>query len=395
MSAPLSGFRLIELGNFMAAPFAGMVLADLGMDVVKVEPPGTGDHTRATPPHLRGHAAGFLTLNRNKRSVVVNLKREEGREIFLRLARTADVVLENYRPGTVRDLGIDYETVRRVRPEIIYCSVSGFGQTGPEAERPGLDLVVQAESGLMSVNGHPNQPPAKVGVPIADLTAALYAANAIQSALIHRLRAGRGQYIDISMLESALSLAVWEVSGYLASGEIPTAIGSAHRGAAPYQAYRTADGYVTLGATTPRLWERFCQVLERPDLLAEPRFADNASRTRNRAELADEVERTMVLAPTAVWMARLDAAGIPCGVLRRYDQVVAAPQIQARGVLARLPHPELGLVEVVGSPLRLAETPPRLDWAGPPLGAHTAEVLDELSYDRAEQERLREAGVIG
>jgi crotonobetainyl-CoA:carnitine CoA-transferase CaiB-like acyl-CoA transferase len=353
MSAPLSGFRLIELANFMAAPFAGMVLGDLGMDVVKVEPLGTGDHTRGTPPHIDGHSAGFLTLNRNKRSLALDLKHPRGRDVFLRLAGTADAILENYRPGTVGDLGVDYAAVKRVRPDVVYCSVSGFGQTGPGASRAGLDLVVQAESGLMSIMGHAGQPPSKVGVPIADLTAALYAANAIQAALIHRLRGGGGQYIDVSMLEGALSLAVWELSGFLADGRVPRPTGSAHRGSAPYQAFRTADGYVTLGATTPRLWGQFCALIGRPDLTADPRFADNAARVANQGELADEIERETMRQLTAHWTALLDEAGIPCGELRTYDQVLGAEHVLAREVLVTVPHPALGPVAVVGSPMRL------------------------------------------
>src|SRR5581483_2240272 len=346
MGAPLAGYRLLELANFMAAPFAATVLADLGMDVVKVEPPGSGDHTRGTPPYLDGHSAGFLALNRNKRSVALDLKRAEGREIFFRLAATADVVLENFRPGTVADLGVDYEAVRRVRLEVVDCSVSGFGQSGPDSARAGLDLVVQAESGLMSINGHPGQAPAKVGVPIADLTAALFAANAIQAALHHRRDSGRGQRIDISMLESALALGVWETSGYLADGRVPQPTGSAHRSGAPYQAYRTADGYVTLGATTPRLWEALCRLLERPDLLDDPRFGDNAARVAQRFALAEEIERVTQRHPTAHWKERLDAAGIPCGVLQGYDQVLASAQIRAREVVVELPHPDLGRVAV-------------------------------------------------
>jgi formyl-CoA transferase len=314
--------------------------------------------------------------------------------VFFRLAPTADAVLENFRPGTVADLGVGYEAVRRVRPDVIYCSVSGFGQSGPDAERAGLDLVVQAESGLMSINGHPGQEPAKVGVPIADLTAALYAANAIQAALIHRLRGGGGQRIDISMLESALSLGVWETSGYLADGRVPEPTGSAHRGSAPYQAFRTRDGYITLGATTPRLWEAFCRLLERADLLNDPRFADNSGRVANRFALADEIERATAQAPTAVWKRRLDEAGIPHGELRSYAQVLASPQIEARGVLAHVPHPELGQVPVVGSPMRLEQTPPRMDFAGPPLGAHSLEMLRELGYGQADQDALVREGVV-
>jgi formyl-CoA transferase len=244
----------------------------------------------------------------------------------------------------------------------------------------------------MSVNGHPGQEPAKVGVPISDLSAALYAANAIQAALLARARGGGGQWIDVSMLQSALSLGVWETSGYLASGKVPEAIGSAHRGSAPYQAYRTADGYVTLGATTPRLWQQFCEVLDRPSLLDDERFVDNASRTANRQELAIEIERVTTLRPTAWWKEQLDAAGIPCGELRSFDQVLSHPHIQAREAVVRLPHPELGDVCAVGSPVRFSDATVRTDWAGPPLGAHTREVLTELGFDETECASLLESG---
>ena len=271
--APLAGLRVLELSNFMAGPYCGLVLADLGADVIKVENPNGGDFSRDSPPFLGGISAGFLALNRNKRSLAVDLKHPEGRALFLRLARAADVVLENFRPGTMRDLGIDYETVRADNPGVVYCSVSGYGQTGPYRARPGLDLIMQGMSGLMSVTGEPERPPVKVGVPVADRTAALFAANAVQAALRVRDRTGQGQLVDVSLLEAAVSLEVWETSAYFATGEVPGPIGSAHRASAPYQAFRTADGYVTLGATTPRTWSAFCAAAGLDALRDDPRFA--------------------------------------------------------------------------------------------------------------------------
>jgi crotonobetainyl-CoA:carnitine CoA-transferase CaiB-like acyl-CoA transferase len=393
-SPPLHGIRVLELANFMAGPYCAMLLADLGADVIKVENPEGGDHSRATPPFLDGESAGFIALNRNKRSLALNLKHPQGRDIFLKLADRADVVIENFRPGTTRDLGIDYETLSARNPRLIYCAVSGYGQTGPYSHRPGLDLIIQGMSGLMSITGEPGRPPVKVGVPVADLTAALFAANAIQAALIARQRTGLGQYIDISLLEAAVALEVWEMASYFATGEVPGPLGSAHRVSAPYQAFRTADGYITVGATTARHWTIFCQVLGLEHLEKDPRFATLAARKANEKVLAELIEEVTRTQPSEYWYRQFEEAGIPCGVINTIDRVVADEHLQARGFIVDLPHPTLGRVRVTGSPLHFSRTPVRLDWAGPRLGQHTAEVLAELGYGLEDVARLEAEGVI-
>ena len=392
---PLSGLRVLELANFMAGPYCGQVLADLGADVIKVENPDGGDFSRATGPFVEGESAGFMAINRNKRSLALDLKHAEGRDIFLRLAGGADVIVENFRPGTTGDLGIDYPTVHGRNPSLIYCAISAYGQYGAYSPRAGLDLIVQGMSGLMSITGEAGQPPVKVGVPIADLATALFAANAIQAAYIARLRGGQGQYIDVSLFESAVALEVWETSGYFATGEVPAPLGSAHRVSAPYRAFRTADGYVTIGATTPRNWRALCLLLELEHLEHDPRFATTAQRKRHEQALAALIEAVTQHQPSDYWYRRLEEAGIPGGVINRIDQVVADPHLTEREFIRQLPHARAGTVRTTGSPLHFSQTPVRLDHTGPLLGEHSQEVLSELGFDLAAQQRLVEVGTVG
>jgi crotonobetainyl-CoA:carnitine CoA-transferase CaiB-like acyl-CoA transferase len=391
---PLDGVRVLELANFMAGPYCGLVLADLGADVVKIEQPRGGDFSRLTGPFLDGESAGFLALNRNKRSVALDLKTERGHALFFQLVNTADVLIENFRPGTMDDLRLGYATLAAANPRLIYCSASGFGQTGPYRERAALDLILQGMSGLMSITGEAGRPPVKVGVPIADLTAALFSANAILAALYVRDRTGEGQRIDISLLESAMALEVWESSGYFATGEVPEPLGSAHRVTAPYQAVRTADGYLTIGANTPNTWTALCAALGLEHLEHDPRFATVPARRARQAELVALIETVTTTRPSAHWYRLLEHAGVPCGVLNRIDQAVADEQVQARGFVVDLPHPTLGTIRATGSPMRLSRTPVRLERAGPRLGEHTAEVLAELGLDAATIADLAAAGVV-
>jgi crotonobetainyl-CoA:carnitine CoA-transferase CaiB-like acyl-CoA transferase len=361
--------------------------------VIKVENPKVGDYTRETPPFVEGESAGFMALNRNKKSITLNLKSSEGRELFLELARGADVVLENFRPGTMRDLGIDYERVKEVRPDVIYCSASGFGQTGPYSQRPGFDLIIQGMSGLMSITGEPEGAPVKVGVPIADLTAALFCTYGILSAYIARQKTGRGQLIDVSLLESAVALAVWETSGYFATGEVPRRLGSAHRVTAPYQALRTKDGYVTIGATTPGQWPKLCELIGRPELAVDPRFDSVANRKANEKELAAILEEVLRTEDSEHWY-RLFEDAFPVGILNTYDQVTADPHLRERGFLIEMEHPKAGRVKATGFPAKLSETPARVYRPAPTLGQHTDEILAQLGKDAAEIARLRDAGII-
>ena len=393
LSGALEGVRVLELANFMAGPYCGMLLADMGAEVVKVENPKVGDYTRETPPFVEGQSAGFMALNRNKKSVTLNLKHPEARELFLELARDADVVLENFRPGTMRDLRIDYDSVKQVRPDVIYCSASGFGQSGPYSQRPGFDLILQGMSGLMSITGEPEGAPVKVGVPIADLTAALFCTYGILSAYIARQKSGQGQLIDVSLFESAVALGVWETSGYFATGVVPKRLGSAHRVTAPYQAFRTKDGYVTIGATTPGQWPKLCNLIGKPELANDPRFDSVATRKANEKELAEIIESVLRTEPSEHWY-RLFEDAFPVGVLNTYEQVVNDPHLQDRGFLIEMDHPVAGPIKATGFPAKLSETPARIYRAAPTLGQQTDEMLARLGKDDAEIARLREAGVV-
>ncbi len=390
---PLDGVRVLELANYMAGPFSGMQLADLGADVVKIENPQGGDMSRQTSPFVQGESAGFMALNRNKKSITLDLKDPRGKQIFLELVKTADVLIENFRPGTMADLGIDYAALSKVNPRLIFSSASGFGQTGPYSQRAALDLVVQGMSSIMSITGEPGRPPVKVGVPIADLTTALYGAIAILAALRARDVTGEGQYIDMSLLESAMALEVWETSGYFATGEVPEPLGSAHRVSAPYQAIRTADGYVTVGATSPRNWTGFCKALGLEHLENDPRFSVVSERRKRYQELAALIEEVTVTRPSEHWYRLLEQAGVPCGVLNRVDQAVEDEHVRARGFVVELPHSKVGKIRAVGSPIRLSRTPVRLDRAGPVLGEHTAEILAELGLSETEIAELAASGV--
>jgi crotonobetainyl-CoA:carnitine CoA-transferase CaiB-like acyl-CoA transferase len=390
---PLHGVRVVEVGNFMAVPFCGMQLADLGAEVVKVENPSGGDLTRAAGPFLDGESSNFIRLNRNKRSLALDLKAPEGKALFRRLAASAEVVIENLRPGTMDGLGLGYDVLSAESPRLIYLAATGFGNDGPYAHLAGLDIIAQAMSGLMSITGEPGAPPVKVGVPIADLTCALYATIAVLAALRARDRDGHGQFIDVSLLESAVSLAVWEAGRYFATGEIPKPSGSAHQAIAPYQAVRSADGWFTFGANTQAHWLRCCAVFELDDLTGDERFASNERRLENRAALISAIEAVTTTKPSAHWTERLGAAGLPCGPIHTFDRVFADPHLAARNFFVNAPHRTLGDVRQVGSPMRFSATPARIERAGPLLGGDSAEVLRGIGVSDEELARLVRDGV--
>ncbi|MCI0436685.1 MAG: CoA transferase [Gemmatimonadetes bacterium] len=382
MEGALEGIRVVDLTQVMAGPFCTMLLADLGADVIKVERPGTGDlsrHMGGAGLRMRGDdRAPFFALNRNKRSIELDLTRSDHRETLLALAETADVMVESFRPGVSVRLGIDYDAIARVQPRIIYASISGFGQSGPWADRPGFDLIAQGMSGVISVTGEPGGAPVKCGIPISDLSAGLHAAYGILAALHARERTGRGQYLETSLFDSALALTAWEASAYWATGEPPRALGTAHRLSAPYQAFRAKDGWITIAALTRAQWRSLCQVLDRDALAADARFADNAGRMANLPDLVREIEAALSTDSANAWVDRLLAAGIPAGPILGLEHVFSEPHTQARRMVEHIEHPVEGRVRTLGFPVKLHGTPARVRRPPPRLGEHTDEILREL-----------------
>jgi formyl-CoA transferase len=364
-----------------------MILADLGAGVIKVEPP-EGDATRHMVGAVGTESAAFNAVNRGKRSVALNLKLAPGREAFLRMARSADIVVENYRPGVMRSLGLDYESLSAVNPRLIYASISGYGGTGPESTKGGFDLVAPGLSGIMSVTGEAGRPPAKAGIPITDLGAALFALTGILAALRYRDHSGRGQKVETSLLEAGVALSVWEAAEYFSGTGMPGPKGSAHRMSAPYQAVRCSDGYITIGAGADRLFGRLCDVLGHPEWRMDPEFVDNTSRVRHEARLARLIENVTSQQPRSYWLSRLEAEDIPCGPINDYGEVFANPQVIAREMVRETVHPVLGHLHTLGSPIKLSETPADPSRRAPLLGEHTADVLKEFGFNPAEIEAL-------
>ncbi|ARP97021.1 CaiB/BaiF CoA transferase family protein [Bordetella genomosp. 13] len=397
MNLPLSNIRVLDVSQVMAGPFCCMLLGDMGADVIKVEPPGVGDQTRSAMGFkLKGaDSGGFLALNRNKRSVELDLKSDAGREAFYELVKTADVLVENNRPGVVARLKIDYPTLREINPRLVYASISGFGQTGPWAGRPGFDLIAQAMTGVMSVMGHPDGDPVKSSVPVADLGAGLFAVYGILSALLGRQHSGVGQHVDASLFETALGLSIWETAEFWGTGKLPAPIGSANRMSAPYQALRAADRYFVLGAANQKLWLALCGVVQRPDLADDARFATNVDRLRNRVELVAELEASLAARPAAEWVEALLAAGIPAAPILDYAEALDSEQARARDMVMEMTHPVEGPVKALGFPVKLSGTPQQVRRAPPLLGEHTREVLAECGLDGAALEALGRRGAFG
>jgi crotonobetainyl-CoA:carnitine CoA-transferase CaiB-like acyl-CoA transferase len=394
LAAALEGIRVLELTQIMAGPFCSMLLADLGADVIKIENPQGGDDSRRmAPPYYNGESAAFLAVNRNKYGIALDIRREQGKEILWKLIDTADVLVENFRPGTMARLGFSYEEVHTRNPRLIYCSISGFGHTGPDAERGGFDLVTQAMSGVMSVTGTPEEP-AKVGVPISDLNAGLFASHAILAALFSRTRTGEGQYIDTSLFEAAMAYTIWESNEYWATGKAPHGLGTAHRLSAPYQVFATADGWIAIGAANQRNWERFVQTIERPDLLRNPLFASNSARMANLPALVETLTDTLKTRSTAAWLPLLEQAGVPCGPVLSLDQVYQYPQVQARKMDMEIDHPIAGRIHALGFPVKYSATPGQVYRPAPVLGQHTFQILEALGMSREQCEQLEAEGVI-
>jgi crotonobetainyl-CoA:carnitine CoA-transferase CaiB-like acyl-CoA transferase len=397
MTMALDDVKVIDLSHALAGPFASTMLADFGAQVVKVEPPGAGDISRAWgPPFYGSEPAYFVSLNRNKQSVEIDLKHPEGKELFFRLVERSDVVLENYRVGTLDKLGLDYARARTRNPRIIYCSVSGFGQTGPYRDRAALDLILQAESGMLSVTGEPGGRGVRAGTSIADMTAGMYAAFGIVTALHARARTGRGQAIDVSMLEGQMGLLGTMIGAYLADGAVPEPMGTAYKALLPYQTFRTRTRDLALAVGSEKLWKIFCPLVGVPEMADDPRYATNADRNNNRASLIGRLQDAFLTRSYEEWEAVLVPAGIPMGAINTIARVVEHPQVAARGALVESEHPTAGKVRMVGPVVRMSETPGAVRQPAPLLGQHTAEVLRErLGLDDAEIARLRDAGALG
>ncbi len=398
-SLALDGVRVVDLTQVMAGPFCTMILGDLGADVVKVEPPGRGDISRrmgGQGMELEGEDnAPFLALNRNKRSVALNLKDEAQLRAFYSLVESADVVVENFRPGVTERLGIDYDRLVEHRPDLIYASISGFGQSGPYARRPGFDLIAQGMSGIMSVTGEPGGKPVKCGVPISDLSAGLYAAVAILAAYVHRQRTGQGQYLDTSLFEAALSLSVWESAELWSTGSVPRPFGSAHRLNAPYQALKTAEGYVIVGAVSRKQWESLCEVVGRPGLADDERFRTNRARMDHLNELVRELEDALASATSEEWVERLVEAGVPAGPIYDYRKVFDDPHTKVREMVLEYTHPVEGAVKTLGFPYKMRATPARIRRPAPLLGEHDEEIFAELGVSPPEPDRADDWEVEG
>jgi len=393
----LAPLRVLELGHVMGGPFGAMLLADLGADVIKVEPPRDGDPARWAPGFHRTGADGaaFLAVNRNKRSVALDLTATEGRELFHRLVATADVLVDSAPPGAADRLGIGYEALAVRNPGLVYASVTGFGRTGPYAGRPGADLVAQGMAGILTVTGEPGGGPVRAGVPVADLGAGLLAALGVLAAIVARGRTGRGQLVDAAQFDAAVALSLWDLAELWTTGRAPGPRGTANRLTAPYQALRTADGWLTAVADDDWRWRRLCRALGVDRLLDDPRFAQNRDRVAHRAELVAELEAALAGGPTALWVDLLLAAGVPAGPVQDHAGAVADPQTVARGLVTTVEHPLDGRVPVLGVPVRLAGTPGAVRRPAPLLGEHTGAVLRELGLTESQIGVLRTRGLVG
>ncbi len=408
MNGPLKGYRVLELSRILAGPWAGQLLADFGAEVIKIERPGSGDDTRRWgPPFLNnvdnerpGESAYFLSTNRNKRSVAIDFSKPEGQRLVAEMAGQSDVLIENFKVGTLARYGLDYASLSQRNPALVYCSITGFGQTGPYAEHAGYDAAVQAMGGLMSLTGLPDdQPgggPQKVGVAVADLMAGMYAANAIQAALIHRQQTGRGQYIDLALFDTQIAWLANQASNYLVSGQVPGRQGSAHPNIVPYQAFATADGHLMLAVGNDAQFARFARLAGHEGWATDARFSENRARVAHRETLVPMISEAMAARSTQDWLAKLRAAGVPAAPINNLADVFADPQVEARGMVQHLPHPQHPELPTVANPVRFSETPVSYRRAPPLLGADTADVLEQvLGLDRSRMEDLERDGVIG
>ncbi|WP_313500119.1 CaiB/BaiF CoA transferase family protein [Stutzerimonas nitrititolerans] len=391
----LQNMKVLDISQIMAGPYCTMVLGDMGAEVIKVEKANGGDDSRQMGPYINGESSCFLQINRNKKSISLNLKDSRARDIFYRLACEADVIVENYRPGVTRSLEIDYETISRINPGIIYCSISGYGQTGPYSSRGGFDLVAQGMSGLMSMTGEPGRRPVKTGVAVYDIGGGITAIYSILAAYIHKQNTGEGQHIDIAITECGLPWFSWEAAAYFAEGRVPQPTGSRHRVSAPYQAVRAEDGYLMLGCANQRTWERLCRdVIGREDLLADERFVTNSDRARNVEALEGILEDILSRQPIAHWLECCDAAGVPAGPINDFAQAMQDEHYLARGMVQEVEHPVVGRMKTIGFPFKFSRTPLQIRRPAPLFAEHTDEVLQGIGLSDEEIRGLRDEGCI-
>jgi crotonobetainyl-CoA:carnitine CoA-transferase CaiB-like acyl-CoA transferase len=393
---PLDGIKVLDLTRVLAGPYCTMLLADMGADVVKVERPGAGDDTRAFgPPFVNGESAYFMSINRNKRSLTLNLKEDKARQILRKLLETVDVVVENFRPGTMESFGFGYEAVHDFNPGLVFCSISGYGHTGPDADLPGYDLIIQGEGGAASLTGDTEGPPYKVGNSQADIVAGMMAFQGILLALLARNQSGTGQKIDISMLDCQVAMLTYQAGIYFATGESPTRLGNQHPTITPYETYRCKDGFINLACGNDNMWRTFCRVIGQEEWTEDLRFRTNADRVGHRRQLAALLEPVILQKTTQEWIDQLRQNGLPCGPIQTVGQVCEDPQVIARDMIVPLDHPTAGPIRVTGVPIKLSDTPGEIHSAPPTLGQHTTEVLgDWLQINATEAEALHQDGVV-
>ncbi|MFI0472410.1 CaiB/BaiF CoA transferase family protein [Halomonas sp. HMF6819] len=391
----LHNMKVLDVSQIMAGPYCTMVLADMGADVIKVEKLNGGDDSRQMGPYVNGESTCFSQINRNKKSISLNLKDERGREIFYQLAADADVIVENYRPGVTKSLSIDYDTIKAINPSIVYCSISGYGQTGPYSHKGGFDLVAQGMTGLMSMTGEPGRRPLKTGIAVYDIGAGITAVYSILAAHIHKMQTGEGQHVDIAITECGLPWFTWEAAAYFSEGTVPEPTGWRHRVSAPYQAVKASDGYLMLGCANQRTWERFCSdVLKTPSLMEDTRFLTNFDRGQHVDELEAVLEAMMAERTVDEWLALCDSAGVPAGPINNFAQALDDEHYLARGMVQEMEHPVIGKMKTIGFPSKFSRTPSEIRSSAPLFAQHTDEVLGELGMSREQLDNLREAGCI-
>ncbi|MFA9495173.1 MAG: CaiB/BaiF CoA transferase family protein [Candidatus Bathyarchaeota archaeon] len=393
---PLKGIRVLDLSRVLAGPYCSMTLSDLGAEVIKVEIPGRGDDTRAFPPFLEGESSYYLSLNRGKKSLTLNLKDEKGVEVLHRLVKKCDVVLENFRPGVTKRLGVDYDVLKEIKEDLIYCSISSYGQTGPYATRPGYDLIIQGMSGLMGITGEQDRPPVRVGVAVTDLNAGMYAVIAILSALRVRDQLDIGQYLDVSMMDAAVSWMTYMAGSYFANGEVPPRMGGAHPSIVPYQTFEAGDGkFLLVAGGNDRLFKILCEVMDMEHLVVDPMYVSNTVRVENREILVPIIQERLLTKPRDVWLSKLMESGFPCAPVNAMDEVFSDPQLLHRNMLVTMDHPKIGKIKQIGAPLKFSDTPLKLELPPPMLGQHTDEVLVKLcGYSEDEVAALKKNNVV-